>query len=87
MADHVENDRAVAALFALAFVAMATPAGGILGCSFATMEQCQAAVSGGSGCCERDPFTLQHQQRLRLSAESPLAKSATHRARKPPDNQ
>jgi hypothetical protein len=87
MADHVENDRAVAPLFALAFVAMATPAGGILGCSFATMEQCQAAVSGASGCCERDPFMPNTSNAFAYQPKSPLAKSATHRARKPADNQ
>ncbi len=89
------------ALFALAFVAMATPAaaspgeycrvdtasGGILGCSFATMEQCQAAVSGRSGYCERDPFLPNNSNAFAYQPKNPLAKSATHRARKPADNQ
>jgi hypothetical protein len=58
------------ALFALALVTTATPAAarpgefcrndysgaGVRGCSFATMEQCQASVSGRNGFCERDPF-------------------------------
>jgi Protein of unknown function (DUF3551) len=58
------------ALFALAWVAMATPAaasqneycrmdygsGGMRNCGFATMEQCQATVSGRVGTCIRDPF-------------------------------
>src|ERR1700736_1827804 len=57
------------ALFALAFVAMTTPAAaspneycrqevtsGMLSCSFATMEQCQAMSSGRGGSCYRDPF-------------------------------
>ena len=53
-------------LFALAFVAMATPASagefcrqdssGMLGCSFSTMEQCQAMSSGRGGSCYRHPF-------------------------------
>jgi uncharacterized protein DUF3551 len=57
-------------LFALALVAMATPAaassgeycrvdsgsGGMLQCGFSTMEQCQGMVAGPSGYCERDPF-------------------------------
>jgi hypothetical protein len=57
-------------LFALALVAMATPAaaspgefcrvdsgsGGMLQCGFSTMEQCQGMVAGRSGWCERDPF-------------------------------
>ncbi|MGZ3294603.1 MAG: DUF3551 domain-containing protein [Xanthobacteraceae bacterium] len=58
------------AVFALAWVAMATPAaaaqneycrvdygsGGVRLCSFATMEQCQAMVAGRVGTCIRDPF-------------------------------
>jgi len=57
------------AIFALAFVAMATPAAaspgeycrqdvtsGMRSCSFATMEQCQAMSSGRGGSCYRDPF-------------------------------
>lgn len=56
-----------AALYALAFVNFATPASagqycrkdvtaGIVGCSFDTMEQCQAMSSGRGGDCFRDPF-------------------------------
>ena len=56
-----------AALCALAFVSFATPASagqycrkdvtaGIVGCSFDTMEQCQAMSSGRGGDCFRDPF-------------------------------
>ena len=58
------------ALFALTWVAMATPAAaaqneycrvdygsvGVRLCSFATMEQCQAMVAGRVGTCIRDPF-------------------------------
>jgi len=54
------------ALCALAFVSFATPASageycrkdvtaGIVGCSFDTMEQCQAMSSGRGGDCFRDP--------------------------------
>jgi Protein of unknown function (DUF3551) len=55
-------------LFALAFVAMATPAAassnefcrtdssGMRSCGFSTMEQCQAMSSGRGGSCTRDPF-------------------------------
>jgi hypothetical protein len=57
----------VAAFFALAFVAMATPAAAyeycrrditsyMLSCSFDTMAQCQAMSSGRGGDCLRDPF-------------------------------
>lgn len=55
------------ALCALAFASFATPAAageycrrdvtaGIVGCSFDTMEQCQAMSSGRGGDCFRDPF-------------------------------
>jgi hypothetical protein len=54
------------ALFAMAFVAMATPASagefcrqdtsGMLACGFSSMEQCQASSSGRGGGCSRDPF-------------------------------
>jgi|SRR5258708_1422365 hypothetical protein len=54
------------ALFALAFVAMATPASagdycytntsGMRACGYSTMEQCQAGVAGVHGNCYRDPF-------------------------------
>jgi hypothetical protein len=58
------------ALFALTWVAMATPAAasqneycridygsaGMRLCSFSTLEQCQAMVSGRVGTCVRDPF-------------------------------
>jgi hypothetical protein len=55
------------ALFALAFVALATPAAaseycrqditsGMRSCSFSTLEQCQATSAGRGGDCYRDPF-------------------------------
>jgi hypothetical protein len=57
------------ALFALAFIAMATPAAagageycrqditsGMRSCSFSTLEQCQAMSAGRGGDCYRDPF-------------------------------
>jgi hypothetical protein len=54
------------AMFAMAFMTMATPASagdycvtntsGMRGCGYATMEQCQAAVAGAFGNCYRDPF-------------------------------
>ena len=59
----------VAALSALTFVAIATPAsahtyeycrrdviGNTLSCSFDTLAQCQAMSSGRGGDCLRDPF-------------------------------
>jgi hypothetical protein len=57
------------ALFALAYLAMATPAAaapneycrqdvtsGMRSCSFETLEQCQAMSSGRGGTCYRDPL-------------------------------
>ena len=55
------------ALFALAYVAFATPASAgeycrkdvtsaVTSCSFDTMEQCQSMSSGRGGDCFRDPF-------------------------------
>jgi len=58
-----------AGLFALAMIAMATPAAAGPGeycrtdvtsnmhvCSFTSLEQCQAASMGRGGSCYRDPF-------------------------------
>ena len=56
-----------AALCTLAFVAIAAPAAhageycstdtsGMRGCSFSSLEQCQASTSGRGGTCARDPF-------------------------------
>jgi hypothetical protein len=57
------------ALFAMAFVAMATPAAaspidycrhdvtsGMRGCGYASLEQCQAMSSGRGGSCYPNPF-------------------------------
>jgi hypothetical protein len=62
----------MAGLWALALVAVATPASAasneycrqdvtsaMRSCSFATMEQCQAMSSGRGGSCYRDPFLPQ----------------------------
>jgi len=56
-----------AALFAMAFVAIASPASageycrqdvtsGMRSCSFDTLAQCQTMSSGRGGDCYRDPF-------------------------------
>jgi hypothetical protein len=58
-----------AALFALAFVAMATPTtasageycrqdvtSGMRSCSFSTLEDCKSMSAGRGGDCYRDPF-------------------------------
>jgi hypothetical protein len=57
----------MAGLWAMALVAVATPASagefcrqdaisGMRSCSYATIEQCQAMSSGIGGTCYRDPF-------------------------------
>jgi hypothetical protein len=82
----------MAALVAMAFVAVATPASagpneycrqdvtsGMRSCSFATMEQCQAMSSGRGGTCYRDPF-LPEASVTGAYAYAPLH---SHRAAKP----
>ncbi|MHB8271943.1 DUF3551 domain-containing protein [Bradyrhizobium sp.] len=60
----------MAALWAMAMVAVATPASasefcrqdaisGMRSCSYASIEQCQAMSSGIGGTCYRDPFLPQ----------------------------
>jgi Protein of unknown function (DUF3551) len=54
------------ALFALAFMTMATPASageycstnssGMRGCGYSSLEQCKASMAGINGTCDRDPF-------------------------------
>jgi hypothetical protein len=79
-------------LFAMAFVAMATPASagefcrqdtsGMLACGFSSMEQCQASSSGRGGSCSRDPFLPNPSNAL---AYQP--KQSGKAARKPFNNQ
>jgi hypothetical protein len=87
------------ALFALAFVAMATPAAagpndycrqdvtsGMRSCGFATMEQCQAMSSGRGGSCYRDPFLVDTSNAYAYQPKHSLSKSGV-RAKKPVENQ
>jgi Protein of unknown function (DUF3551) len=80
------------ALFALAFVAMTTPAAagpneycrqdvtsGMRSCGFATMEQCQAMSSGRGGSCYRDPFLVDTSSAYAYQPKHPLSKKG-HRA-------
>jgi len=73
----------VTALFALAFVGMATPqrrlstsiarqdsVSGMRSCGFETMEQCQAMSSGRGGSCYRDPFLTDTSSAYGLSTQS-----------------
>jgi hypothetical protein len=88
------------ALFALALVAMATPASagpneycrqditsGMRSCSFTSLEQCQAMSAGRGGSCYRDPFLTDASSALAYQPKSSLAKSATRRAKTPVGNQ
>jgi hypothetical protein len=84
------------ALFALAFVAMATPAAASPGeycrqdvtsamrsCSFSTLEDCKAMSAGRGGDCYRDPFFGNSSSAYAYQPKAPHAKSA----RKPVGNQ
>jgi hypothetical protein len=88
------------ALFALAFVAMATPAAaasyeycrqditsGMRSCSFSSLEQCQAMSSGRGGDCYRDPFLTNSSSAYAYQPKQPHPKSGVHRAVKPVLNQ
>jgi hypothetical protein len=86
------------ALFALALVAMATPAAayeycrqditsGMRSCSFSTLEQCQAMSSGRGGDCYRDPFLSNSSSAYAYQPKQPHAKSGVHHATKPVVNQ
>ena len=89
------------ALFALALVAMATPAAaspnqycrrditeyGALSCGFETMAQCQAMASGRGGDCVPNPSVSNaSSSAFAFQPKQPLSKSGTHRARKPVAN-
>jgi hypothetical protein len=87
------------ALFALAFVAMATPAAagpgeycrqdvtsGMRSCSFETMEQCQAMSSGRGGTCYRDPLLTDASSAYAYQPKHPLPKSVILRAKKPAEH-
>jgi hypothetical protein len=82
------------ALFALAFVAMTTPASAgeycrqdvtsaMRSCSFATMEQCQAMSSGRGGDCYRDPFLANTGSAYAYQPKYPSSKSAARPAKRP----
>jgi len=88
------------ALFALALVAMATPASagpneycrqditsGMRSCGFSSLEQCQAMSAGRGGDCYRDPFLANTSNALAYQPKSSPAKSATRRAKTPVGNQ
>jgi hypothetical protein len=83
-----------AALFALAFVAMATPANaaeycrqdvtsGMRSCSFDTLAQCQAMSSSRGGDCYRDPFLADTSNALayqpkHINPQARVSRGKTH---------
>ncbi len=86
-----------AALFALACVAVATPAAagpseycrqdvtsGMRSCSFETLEQCQAMSSGRGGTCYRDPL-LTDTGAYAYQPKRPISKPGI-RSRKPAES-
>ena len=83
------------ALFALALVAMTTPASagpneycrqditsGMRSCGFSSLEQCQAMSAGRGGDCYRDPYLTDARSALAYQPKSSIAKSV----RKPVQN-
>ena len=81
-----------AALFALAFVAIATPANAyeycrrditsyMLSCSFDTMAQCQAMSSGRGGDCLRDPFRPDASTAYAYAPKARLSRIGTRHAK------
>ena len=85
------------ALFALAYLAMATPAvagpseycrqdvtSGMRSCSFETLEQCQAMSSGRGGTCYRDPL-LSDTSAYAYQPKRPISKPGI-RSKKPAES-
>ena len=83
-----------AALLALAFAAMTTPASanpnefcrqdvtsGMRSCSFATLEQCKAMSSGRGGDCYRDPFLPDASSAYAWQPKTAHVKSGIHPAK------
>jgi hypothetical protein len=90
---------APAALLALGFVAMTTPASanpnefcrqdvtsGMRSCSFATMEQCRAMSSGRGGDCYRDPFLADSSNAYAYQPKTSHAKNGIHPTKNPVEN-
>jgi hypothetical protein len=88
------------ALFALALVAMTTPAmagpneycrqditSGMRSCGFSSLEQCQAMSSGRGGDCYRDPFLANASNALAYQPKSTRPAGATRRVKTPVVNQ
>jgi uncharacterized protein DUF3551 len=95
MRQFLKTSAAPAALFALAYVAMAAPASagpseycrqdvtsGMRSCSFETLEQCQAMSSGRGGTCYRDPLLTDTSSAYAYQPKRPISKPGI-RSRKP----
>src|SRR3977135_2117484 len=89
----------MAGLFAMALVAVATPASagpneycrqdvtsGMRSCSFATLEQCQAMSSGRGGTCYRDPWLVDTNNAYAYQPKHSLSKTGARRVRTPVEN-
>ena len=89
------------ALFAMAFVAMVTPASageycatnssGMRGCGYTSLEQCQAATAGVYGNCYRDPFLAASATSTSTNTNNAYASGPKHprskSVKKPVENQ
>jgi hypothetical protein len=86
------------AMFALAFLTMATPASaaefcrqdatsGMRGCGYVSLEQCRAASSGIGGTCYRDPYLADNSSANAYAPKNVHPKGAAHPVKKPVDNQ
>jgi len=89
-----------ATLFALAFIAMTTPAtakpgeycrqdvtSGMRSCSFSSLEQCQAMSAGRGGSCYRDPFLTDTSNAYAYQPKHPLSKKGVRHVKTPLVNQ
>ena len=88
------------ALFAMAFVAMATPVAaspidycrhdvtsGMRGCGYSSLEQCQAMSSGRGGSCYENPFPENSKSAYAYQPKHAQSKSGIHRAKNSVENQ
>jgi hypothetical protein len=81
-----------AALSALAFVAIASPAAqageycstntsGMRGCGYSSLEQCRASTAGVGGSCGRDPYYQDASTAMAYQPKHASARSVQHAAK------
>ena len=89
------------ALFAMAFVATATPAAaaspvdycrtdttsGMRGCGYTSLEQCRTMSSGRGGSCYENPFPENSKSAYAYQPKHAQSKSGIHRAKNSVENQ